>query len=173
MTPEIMRQYLAAHAPELEVVELPEAHTTEYISREWKVLPAQVAKTLTLRVGEDAVIVVTCGDSRLDNRKVKEELGGKGQMMPGSEASEITGHSVGAITPLCLGSLLPVFFDIGLKRFEEVVTAGGLDPRSYPNPAHSICPAHRRHVGRCLQRDVSQWRTGSNDSSIAHVACKQ
>ena len=30
MTPEIMRQYLAAHAPELEVVELPEAHTTDY-----------------------------------------------------------------------------------------------------------------------------------------------
>jgi len=71
MTPEIMRQYLAAHTPELEVVELPEAHTTDSISREWKVLPAQVAKTLTLRVGEDAIIVVTCGDSRLDNRKVK------------------------------------------------------------------------------------------------------
>src|SRR5499433_163705 len=124
-SPEIMRQYLAAHAPELEVVELPEAHTTEYISREWKVLPAQVAKTLTLRVGDDAIIVVTCGDARLDNRKVKEELGGKGHMMPGSEASEITGHPVGAITPLCLGSLLPVCFDIGLKRFEEVVTAGG------------------------------------------------
>jgi hypothetical protein len=32
VTPEIMRQYLAAHAPGLEVVELPEAHTTEYIS---------------------------------------------------------------------------------------------------------------------------------------------
>lgn len=156
MTPEIMRQYLAAHAPELEVVELPEAHTTDYISREWKVLPAQVAKTLTLRVGEDAIMVVTCGDSRLDNRKVKEELGGKGHMMPGSEASEITGHPVGAITPLCLASVLPVFFDIRLKRFEEVVTAG-LDPRSYPNPAHSICPAHRRHVGRHLQRDVSHW----------------
>src|SRR5882724_10565076 len=89
MTPDSMREYLAAHAPELEVVELPEAHTTEYISREWKVLPAQVAKTLTLRVGEDAIIVVTCGDSRLDNRKVKEELGGKGHMMPGSEASRL------------------------------------------------------------------------------------
>jgi prolyl-tRNA editing enzyme YbaK/EbsC (Cys-tRNA(Pro) deacylase) len=121
----LMRQYLAAHAPEVEVVELPEAHTTEYISREWKVLPAQVAKTLTLRIGEDAIIVVTCGDSRLDNRKVKEKLGGKGRMMPGSEASEITGHPAGAITPLCLASALPVFFDIGLKRFEEVVTAGG------------------------------------------------
>src|ERR1051325_3697632 len=125
MTPEIMRQYLAAHAPELEVVELPEAHTTEYISREWRVLPPQVAKALTLRVGEDAIIVVTCGDSKLDNRKVKEVLGGTGHVMPGSDASAITGHSVGAMTPLCLGALLSVFFDIGLKRFEEVVTAGG------------------------------------------------
>jgi len=125
MTPEIMRQYLATHAPELEVVELPEAHTTEYISREWKVLPAQVAKTLTLRFGEGAIIVVTCGDSRLDNRKVKDALGAKGRMLPGSEASEITGHPVGAITALCLARPLPVFFDIQLKRFGEVVTAGG------------------------------------------------
>ena len=125
VTPDIMRRYLAVHAPELEVVELPEAHTTNYISREWKVLPAQVAKTLTLRVGEDAIIVVTCGDARLDNRKVKDALGGKGRMMRGSEASEITGHPVGAITPLCLARPLPVFFDIQLKRFGEVVTAGG------------------------------------------------
>jgi len=48
MTPEIMRQYLAAYAPELEVVELPEEHTTAFISREWNVLPAQVAKTLDI-----------------------------------------------------------------------------------------------------------------------------
>src|SRR5262249_29085153 len=33
--------------------------------------PAQVAKTLTLRVVEDAIIVVTWGDSRLDKRKVQ------------------------------------------------------------------------------------------------------
>lgn len=125
MTPDAIRKYLARHAPELEVVELTEAHTTDYISREWKVLPAQVAKTLTLRVGDDAMIVVTCGDSRLDNGKVKEQLGGKGRMVPGAEASEITGHPVGGITPLCLATAIPVFFDIQLKRFTEVVTAGG------------------------------------------------
>jgi prolyl-tRNA editing enzyme YbaK/EbsC (Cys-tRNA(Pro) deacylase) len=125
MTPELMRKYLATHAPELEVVELTEAHTTDYISREWKVLPAQVAKTLTLRVGAEAMIVVTCGDSRLDNRKVKEQLGDKGRMMPAFEASEITGHPVGGITPLCLATLMPVFFDVQLKRFAEIVTAAG------------------------------------------------
>ena len=125
MTPEIMRQFLASHAPELKVVELPEEHTTEYISREWNVRPAQVAKTLTLRVRGNPLVVVTSGDSRLDNRKVKKAWGGNGHLMPASEASRITGHAVGAITPLCLGSPLPVFFDIGLKRFAEVVTAGG------------------------------------------------
>lgn len=125
MTPETMREYLARHAPELKVVELTDAHTTDYISRQWKVLSAQVAKTLTLRVGDDVMIVVTCGDSRLDNRKVKEALGGQGRMIPGPEASEITGHPVGGITPLCLAVPLPVFFDIQLKRFDEVVTAAG------------------------------------------------
>ena len=34
MTPNSMREYLAVHAPELKVVELTEAHTTDYISRE-------------------------------------------------------------------------------------------------------------------------------------------
>ena len=121
-----------------------------------KLLPAQVAKTLTLRVGEDAIIVVTCGDSRLDNRKVKEEPGGKGHMMPGSEASEITGHPVGAITPLCLASVLPVFFDIRLKRFEEVGT-GARPTQLSESRSRDFAPAHRRHVGRCLQRDVSHW----------------
>jgi prolyl-tRNA editing enzyme YbaK/EbsC (Cys-tRNA(Pro) deacylase) len=125
VTLDSIRKYLAAHAPELEVVELTEAHTTDYISREWKVLPAQVAKTLTLRVGDEAMIVVTCGDSRLDNRKVKEQLGGKGRMMPAFEASEITGHPVGGITPLCLATFMPVFFDVQLKRFAEIVAAAG------------------------------------------------
>jgi prolyl-tRNA editing enzyme YbaK/EbsC (Cys-tRNA(Pro) deacylase) len=125
MTPGAMREYLALHAPELKLVELSEAHTTEFISREWKVLPAQVAKTLMLRVADRALIVVICGDARLDNRKVKDALGAKGSMVPGPEASKITGHPIGGITPLCLATKLPVFFDLQLKRFGEVVTAGG------------------------------------------------
>jgi prolyl-tRNA editing enzyme YbaK/EbsC (Cys-tRNA(Pro) deacylase) len=117
MQAQVIRDYLAQQAPDLRIVDLQEAHTTDYISREWNVLPAQVAKTLTLRVGGDVKIVVTCADSRLDNRKVKEVLGGKGSMVPG--------HPVGGITPLCLAAPLPVFFDVQLQRFDEVVTAAG------------------------------------------------
>ena len=59
------------------------------------------------------------------NRKVKDALGAKGSMVSGLEASKITGHPIGGITPLCLATKLPVFFDLQLKRFDEVVTAGG------------------------------------------------
>lgn len=56
----------------------------------------------------------------------------------GSEASEITGHSVSAITPLCLDSLLPVFFDIGLNRFacHEKMRRDGI---SYSEAAFDHC----------------------------------
>jgi len=125
MNSDTLRAFLAEHAPELVIGDLAEAHTTDYISREWKVLPAQVAKTLTLKVRDEPMIVVTCGDARLDNRKLKDELGGKGRMLPGPEASEITGHPVGGITPLCLAAPLPVYFDVRLQRYDEVVTAAG------------------------------------------------
>ena len=82
-------------------------------------------------------------------------------MMPGSEASEITGHSVVAITPLCLGSSRPVFFDIGSKRFDEVVTAGGSTHAAIRIPLTRFIPAHRRPMGRCLERDVSRRRDRS------------
>jgi prolyl-tRNA editing enzyme YbaK/EbsC (Cys-tRNA(Pro) deacylase) len=125
MQAQVIRNYLAERAPDLRIVDLQEAHTTNYISRAWNVLPAQVAKTLTLRVGPDVKIVVTCGDSRLDNRKVKDVLGGKGSMMPGPEAAALTGHPVGGITPFCLAAPLPIFFDLQLRRFADVVTAAG------------------------------------------------
>jgi len=125
MTPETLKAFLRDRAPDLEVVDLPEPHTTEYISKNWGVLPAQVAKTLTMRVGDRPALIVACGDSRLDNRKLKHVLGGKAKMLPGAEASEITGHPVGGITPLCVPADLPVYFDLGLKRYDEVVTAAG------------------------------------------------
>lgn len=120
-----MRDYLARHAPELKICELDRPHTTEYIASVWNVAPAQVAKTLTLRVGREVVVAVIPGDARLDNRKSKDALGGKARMLAGEEASALTGHPVGGITPLRLAAPLPVYFDIGLRRFDEVVTAAG------------------------------------------------
>ena len=87
--------------------------------------PAQIAKTLSLRVGERNLLVVTRGDARLDNRKAKAAFGGKARMLNAEEVLAVTGHPVGGVSPFGLATTLPVYCDVSLKAFDEVVPAAG------------------------------------------------
>src|SRR6185295_10548939 len=77
MSAESVRAFLASAAPDLEIVELPASSQTHTLSAAWGIRAAQIAKTLALSVGGRAVLAVVCGDSRLDNKKVKAVLGGQ------------------------------------------------------------------------------------------------
>jgi prolyl-tRNA editing enzyme YbaK/EbsC (Cys-tRNA(Pro) deacylase) len=125
MSLESVRTFLHAHAPDVQIVRLEREHTTAVISREWDVLPAQVAKTLLLRRGSEWVMAVTCGDRRLDNRKCKDVFGGKTKMAGPEDAEAVTGHPVGGVCPLGLRTPLAVYFDIALKQYAEVVPGAG------------------------------------------------
>ena len=125
MSIESVRAFLARKAPEIAIVELDMHSTTAAMAAGWGIRPAQVAKTLSVRAGERNLLLVTCGDSRLDNKKTKAVLGGKVRMLPPEEASALTGHPPGGVCPFGLATPLPVYFDIGLKAFDEVVPAAG------------------------------------------------
>jgi prolyl-tRNA editing enzyme YbaK/EbsC (Cys-tRNA(Pro) deacylase) len=71
------------------------------------------------------LLLVACGDSSLDNRKVKTELGGKARMLPPEEATALTGQPAGGVCPFDLATPLPVYFDVRLKAYDEVVPAAG------------------------------------------------
>ncbi|MGH7125173.1 MAG: YbaK/EbsC family protein, partial [Stellaceae bacterium] len=81
MSLESVRAFLAQKAPDIAIVPLERSSATMTLSAEWNLKPAQIAKALTLRIGERNVMLVACGDSRLDNRKVKSVLGGKARML--------------------------------------------------------------------------------------------
>jgi Cys-tRNA(Pro) deacylase len=87
--------------------------------------PGQIAKTLSLRLGDKVVLLVARGDARLDNKKAKAALGAKPRMLSAEEVEAITGHPVGGVTPFGLASELPVYCDVSLKAFEEVIPAAG------------------------------------------------
>ena len=87
--------------------------------------PRQIAKTICLRVGDKTLLIVASGIARLDNRKVKDVLGGKGRMLDPEQVLAVTGHPVGGVCPFGLLSPLPVYCDISLRRFKEVVPAAG------------------------------------------------
>lgn len=126
MSLESVRAFLAQHAPDLTILELAESTATvAQAAAGHGVEPAQIAKTLALRVGEQVLLLVTSGKARLDNQKAKACFGGKVKMLPGEEVSVLTGHPVGGVCPFGLATPLPVYCDSSLRAFAEVLPAAG------------------------------------------------
>ncbi|MBI5264079.1 MAG: YbaK/EbsC family protein [Bradyrhizobium sp.] len=126
MSLESVRAFFAAKAPDIAVIESPISSATVALAAEaYGVEPGRIAKTLSLRVGERVVLIVASGTSRMDNRKVKALFGVKPKMLSLDEVADITGHEVGGVCPFGLRSPLPVYCDLSLKAFDEVVPAAG------------------------------------------------
>jgi prolyl-tRNA editing enzyme YbaK/EbsC (Cys-tRNA(Pro) deacylase) len=126
MSLESVRAFFAERAPDISVIESTQsAATVALAALAFGVEPERIAKTLSLRIGERVVLIVTSGASRMDNRKVKALFGGKPKMLGLEEVAEITGHEVGGVCPFGLKSPLPVYCDISIKAFDIVVPAAG------------------------------------------------
>ena len=126
MSLESVRAFFAAKAPDIAVIESPDSSATVTLAAAaYGVEPARIAKTLSLRIGERVVLIVASGTSRMDNRKLKARFGGKPKMLGIDEVAEITGHEVGGVCPFGLKAPLPVYCDVSLKAFDEVVPAAG------------------------------------------------
>ncbi|MBW4023923.1 MAG: YbaK/EbsC family protein [Proteobacteria bacterium] len=126
MSLDSVRAFFAQKAPDIAIIELETTTATVAQAADGHgVLPAQIAKTLSLRVGEQYLLVVTSGTARLDNRKAKAAFGGKPRMLSAEEVAAVTGHPVGGVCPFGLPAPLPIFCDVSLRAFEEVVPAAG------------------------------------------------
>jgi prolyl-tRNA editing enzyme YbaK/EbsC (Cys-tRNA(Pro) deacylase) len=137
MSLESVRAFLAAHAPDITIVELTDrTATVAPAAAGHGVAPAQIAKTLSLRVGDRTLLVVTSGVTRLDNKKARAAFGGKPRMLDAEDVAAVTGHPVGGVCPFGLASPIAVYCDESLLAFDEVVPAAGsihaalrIDPR--------------------------------------------
>ena len=126
MSLETVRAFFAEKAPDISVIESQQSSATVPLAAEaYGVEPARIAKTLSLRVAERVVLIVTSGTSRMDNKKVKALFGGKPKMLGLEEVADITGHEVGGVCPFGLKTPLPIFCDVSMKVFDIVVPAAG------------------------------------------------
>ena len=126
MSLESVRAFFAERAPEIPVVVSEVSSATVALAAEaYGVERGRIAKTLSLRVGDRVVLIVTSGTSRMDNKKVKALFGGKPKMLGLEEVADITGHAVGGVCPFGLKTPLPVYCDVSLKAFDVVVPAAG------------------------------------------------
>lgn len=147
-----VKDFLARHAPDLEVIELAESTATVALAAAAHgVEPGQIAKTLSLRMKDGIVLVVTRGDARLDNRKFKAHFGTTARMLGAEEVEALTGHPVGGVCPFGLPAPIPVYCDISLRGFKEVLPAGGAI-----NAAVRICPERMATLTGATWVDVAQ-----------------
>lgn len=126
MSLESVRDFIAVHAPDIEVLEL--AASTATVSEAAAahgVEPGQIGKTLSLWLKEQVILLVLGGDAKIDNRKYKDHFGAKAKMLSAEEVVEWTGHPVGGVCPFGLPRPLPVYLDVSLKRYPLVIPAAG------------------------------------------------
>jgi prolyl-tRNA editing enzyme YbaK/EbsC (Cys-tRNA(Pro) deacylase) len=121
-----VRAFLAERAPDIEILEATTSTATVALAAAAHgVEPARIAKTLSLRLGGEAILIVMGGEARLDNRKYKDRFAAKAKMLDAAEVLEATSHPVGGVCPFGLPRPLRVYADVSLRAFDVVVPAAG------------------------------------------------
>lgn len=152
MSLQSVRQFFADNAPDIEIIELNESTATvAQAAAAHRVEPGQIAKTLSLKVKDNVVLVVAKGDARLDNKKLKNAFGAKARMLSSDEVVMCTGHPVGGVCPFGLENPLAVYCDISLKHYDEVLPAAGAI-----HSAVRISPARMAELTNATWVDVCQ-----------------
>ena len=126
MSLQSVREWLAANAPDLRLIEVEDSTATvDTAAKALGVEPGMIAKSLAVRAGDHLFLLVTRGNARLDNRMSKDEFGARPRMLGAEETLDLTGHPVGGVCPFGLKAPLPVYLDVSLQAFETVYPAGG------------------------------------------------
>jgi prolyl-tRNA editing enzyme YbaK/EbsC (Cys-tRNA(Pro) deacylase) len=144
--------FFANHAPDIAIQRYATSTATVALAAEaLGVAPGQIAKTLSLRLDDEVVLLVARGDARIDNRKYKDRFGQKARMLGLDEVERETGHPVGGVCPFGLARPLRVFCDVSLRAFDDVFPAAGA-----PDAAVRMTPARLAELTHAEWIDVVQ-----------------
>lgn len=100
----------------------------------------QIAKSIVFRRRSDdaAVLVVTSGDQRVDERKLEALVCPDGKRLGRADAEFVktkTGFSIGGVSPLAHATQVVLLIDESLFRFNEIWAAAG-----HPNAVFQLAP---------------------------------
>ena len=126
MAIEVVREYFKQFNLENNIIEHKQSTATvQEAADALNVIPARIAKTLSFKVNDDAILIVAAGDAKIDNKKYKTFFGSKAKMLSFEEVEEKIGHAVGGVCPFAINDGVKVYLDESIKRFETVFPAVG------------------------------------------------
>ena len=128
MSLEKAKAYLAEKGYADHVIELEDSSATVQLAAQaLGVEPGMIAKTMSFLIGEEAILILTEGTAKVDNRKYKDTFHMKAKMIPFEEVENWIGHAPGGVCPFGIKEGIKVYLDESLKQFDTVYPAAGID----------------------------------------------
>ena len=87
--------------------------------------PARICKSLSFKIDERTILILTAGDAKVDNKKYKAFFSAKAKMLAPNEVIERIGHAIGGVCPFAVNEGVEVYLDESMKRFDYVYPAAG------------------------------------------------
>lgn len=126
MSIERVKEYFRQYDMEDKILEFDvSSATVELAAQALGCEPQRIAKTLSFKIGDEAILIVAAGDARINNGKYKAKFGTKAKMLSADEVEQMVGHAVGGVCPFGINKGVEVYLDESLKRFETVFPACG------------------------------------------------
>lgn len=99
--------------------------TVDLAAKALKCEPCRIAKTLSFIINDNTILIVTAGDTKIDNSKYKAHFKSKAKMIKFDDVLETIGHEVGGVCPFGVNENVNIYLDNSLKRFKTVFPACG------------------------------------------------
>lgn len=127
MAIETVKEFFRQYQKETDILEFSSSSATVELAAEAVgVIPARIAKTLSFKQGDSCILIVTAGDTKIDNRKFKDTFSMKAKMLTPDEVLTLTGHAIGGVCPFALvDSNIKVYTDVSMHRFDTLFPACG------------------------------------------------
>ena len=126
MSVERARKYLAKFGLEDRIITFrTSSATVELAAQAAGTEPCRIAKSMSFQSKEGPVLIITAGDTKIDNAKFKHFFSVKPKMLPFEDVEPLIGHAVGGVCPFGVNPGVRVYLDISMKRFETVSPAAG------------------------------------------------
>lgn len=126
MSQEAVKEYFKKYGIENRILEFKESSATvELAAKAIGCKPKQIGKTLSFKIGEDAILIVVAGNAKIDNAKYKAKFNTKAKMLAPNEVEELIGHRIGGVCPFGIKKNVKVYLDESLKELECIYPAAG------------------------------------------------
>tara|TARA_Y100000591_G_C21439517_1_gene500829 strand:+ start:79 stop:558 length:480 start_codon:yes stop_codon:yes gene_type:complete len=111
-----------------------------------------IIKSLLFKTDNTFILCLIAGDKKASLKKIKKSLNVKdASMASAQEVKDITGFTIGGVSPIGLLNNLNIYIDKSLERFETLYAAAG-----HPNCVFQINYSNLQKITQGLIKEISE-----------------